>query len=99
MNNEMALLKPLIRIINWFLVVDFGSGDDTGSSLFWFCTCTWGILVKLVICVLPGHWKIKIPKLTKYIDFGCFLVGYITYNEKKVLGHLNLPISPFLVNV
>ena len=58
-----------------------------------------GILVKLVICVLPGHWKIKIPELTKYIDFGCFLVGYITYNEKKVLGHLNLPISPFLVNV
>ena len=58
-----------------------------------------GILVKLVICVLPGHWKIKITNLTKYIDFGCFLVGYITYNEEKVLGHLDLPILPFLVNV
>ena len=72
---------------------------DSQSELVAGPDHSWGILVKLVICVLPGHWKIKIPNLTKYIDFGCFLVGYITYNEKKVLGHLNLPTSPFLVNI
>ena len=47
-----------------------------------------GILVKLVICVLPGHWKTKILNLKKYLSLVCFLCDPITSNEEKMLGHL-----------
>ena len=56
----------------------------------------WGILVKLVICVLPGHWKTQILNFYKYISLVCFLCDHITPNEEKMLGHLIWPISLFL---
>ena len=43
----------------------------------------WGILVKLVICVVPGHWKIKILNLNKKISFFCFFYVSISHLRRK----------------
>ena len=53
----------------------------------------WGILVKLVICVVPGHWKIKILNLKKKIIFFAFLCFYIPSKKEKIMGHLIWQIS------
>ena len=55
--------------------------------------CNRGILVKLVICVVPGHWKIKILNLKKKISFFAFLCFYIPSKEEKIMGHLIWQIS------
>ena len=55
--------------------------------------CLWGILVKLVICVVPGHLKIKILNLKKKISFFAFLCFYIPSKEEKIMGHLIWQIS------
>ena len=57
------------------------------GKVFFQLACR-GILVKLVICVLPGHWKTKILNLKKYLSLVCFLCDPITSNEEKMLGHL-----------
>ena len=53
---------------------------------------TWGILVKLVICVVPGHWKIKILNLKKRNKFICFFMFLYPIQGGKNIG------SPYLTN-
>ena len=52
----------------------------------------WGILVKLVICVVPGHWKIKILNLKKRNKFFCFFMFLYPIQGGKNNG------SPYLTN-
>ena len=52
----------------------------------------WGILVKLVICVVPGHWKIKILNLKKKNKFFCFFMFLYPIQGGKNNG------SPYLTN-
>ena len=47
-----------------------------------------GILVKLVICVVPGHWKNRIINSKDNMNVGWFLGVNITPHEKKMMGHL-----------
>ena len=54
--------------------------------------CKWGILVKLVICVVPGHWKIKILNLKKRNKFFCFFMFLYPIQGGKNIG------SPYLTN-
>ena len=42
---------------------------------------SWGILVKLVICVVPEHWKIKILNLNKKNKF--FLLFYVSISHPR----------------
>ena len=51
-----------------------------------------GILVKLVICVVPGHWKIKILSLKKRNKFICFFMFLYPIQVGKNIG------SPYLTN-
>ena len=51
-----------------------------------------GILVKLVICVVPGHWKIKILNLKKRNKFICFFMFLYPIQGGKNIG------SPYLTN-
>jgi len=53
---------------------------------------TRGILVKLVICVVPGHWKIKILNLKKRNKFICFFMFLYPIQGGKNIG------SPYLTN-
>ena len=50
------------------------------------------ILVKLVICVVPGHWKIKILNLKKRNKFICFFMFLYPIQGGKNIG------SPYLTN-
>ena len=52
-----------------------------------------GILVKLVICVVPGHWKIEILNLKKKISFFCFFFMFLY----PIQGGKNNG-SPYLTN-
>ena len=68
----------------------------TSFKLFDFCQnlvhyCR-GILVKLVICVVPGHWKIKILNLKKRNKFFCFFMFLYPIQGGKNIG------SPYLTN-
>ena len=60
-----------------------------GSQCSW---SNWGILVKLVICVVPGHWKIKILNLKKRNKFFCFFMFLYPIQGGKNIG------SPYLTN-
>ena len=80
-----------------FTVLDFVTRQDSccieyssrekGSSIH----CR-GILVKLVICVVPGHWKIKILNLKKRNKFICFFMFLYPIQGGKNIG------SPYLTN-
>ena len=59
------------------------------KNVFFNC---WGILVKLVICVVPGHWKIKILNLKKRNKFFCFFMFLYPIQGGKNNG------SPYLTN-
>ena len=52
----------------------------------------WGILVKLVICVVPGHWQIKILNLKKKNKFFCLFMFLYPIQGGKNNG------SPYLTN-
>ena len=52
-----------------------------------------GILVRLVICVIPGHWKLKILNMLKYRHIDSFSAVHIIHDEKKMIGHLIWPIG------
>ena len=52
-----------------------------------------GILVRLVICVIPGHWKLKILNMLKYRNIDSFSAVHIIHDEKKMMGHLIWPIG------
>ena len=55
-----------------------------------------GILVKLVICVIPGHWKTKILNMTKYSSLVCFLcvssVFFTFFFTQKPVTLMDFPI-------
>ena len=55
-------------------------------------SCIRGIFVKLVICVVPGHWKIKILNLKKRNKFFCFFMFLFPIQGGKNIG------SPYLTN-
>jgi len=50
--------------------------------------CHWGILVRLVICVIPGHWKHKIVNMKNYGNITGFSAAHIIHDEKKIMGKL-----------
>ena len=60
-------------------------------KIFWVVNIR-GILVKLVICVVPGHWKIKILNLKKRNKFICFFMFLYPIQGGKNIG------SPYLTN-
>ena len=52
----------------------------------------WDILVKLVICVLPGHRKIK-TEIIKLLAFFCLNpVKYMLFHWILTMGHLIPPV-------
>ena len=55
-----------------------------------------GILVKLVICVSPGHSKIKIANFMKYITFAQFLPLNTILWLKNVFGNLIAQLTNIL---
>ena len=75
-------------------ICTYPSGDPQLSlNRIWdILQCLRGILVKLVICVVPGHWKIKILNLKKRNKFFCFFMFLYPIQGGKNIG------SPYLTN-
>ena len=53
----------------------------------------WGILVKLVIWVIPGHPNSKIANLMKLVNFAFFSSQYHVFELKNIRGNLIAPNS------
>ena len=53
--------------VGWYPSTNPHCASVCPSFVGQICTI-WGILVKLVICVVPGHWKIKILNLLFYVS-------------------------------
>ena len=58
--------------------------------------CYGGILVKLVICMSPGHLKIKIANFMKYITFARFLPLNTILWLKNIFGNLKAQLTNIL---
>ena len=50
------------------------SWGSLSTFKWWLYKYSWGILVKLAICVVPGHWKSKSSIWIKKIIFFCFFM-------------------------
>ena len=73
----MFIPKKLQIFIQKATLITTSLGGKLSALAHLFSTwATWsprGILVKLVICMSPGHPKIKIANFMKYITFAPFL--------------------------
>ena len=91
-----GLLRHTLSAVSVPPLLDICSSSQETSPAFqllWHIVlCLRGILVKLVICVVPGHWKIKILNLNKKISFFCFFMFLYPIQGGKNIG------SPYLTN-
>ena len=87
-NSIIVANYPLPSLHNKSVEVQRSIVDRPPIKLFYI----WGILVKLVICVVPGHWKIKILNLKKRNKFICFFMFLYPIQGGKNIG------SPYLTN-
>ena len=78
--------RRLLRCYNWNMWKYFLDHQNLSDK------CSGGIHVKLVICVVPGHWKIKILNLKKRNKFFCFFMFLYPIQGGKNIG------SPYLTN-
>ena len=77
-------------------MINDGERDDINTMPSYLASNSRGILVQLVICMSPGHPKIKIANFMKYITFARFLPLNTILWLKNIFGNLKAQLTNIL---